>query len=225
MRKLEVIALNARDARDAQLAGADRIELVSAMAVGGLSPQLEVVSEVLNAVTIPVNVMIRLTGDSFEYSETEMKELLGYLREVKKLGINGIVFGSLTAENKVDVEQLEQILNETGDLDVTYHRAIDQCDTTYKQNFELIDGKVTTVLTSGGTENPLIENIERLNAISCKDTRVLVGGGINKANYKQAVDSLPNCDFHIGSLAYNNGDFTAGINKSQVKAVKECITR
>lgn len=225
MRKLEVIALNAKDARDAELAGADRIELVSEMAVGGLSPKLEVVCEVINSVTIPVNVMIRLTSDSFEYSENEMEALLGYLREVKKLGINGIVFGSLTAENKVDVQQLEQIKSEAKDLDVTYHRAIDQYDTTYEQNMELIDGKVTTVLTSGGMENSIVANIDRIYRMSYMDTRVLVGGGIDIENYKQLVDSLPNCDFHIGSLAYNNRDFTAGINSVKVSAIKEYITR
>lgn len=225
MRKLEVIALNAVDAQAAAKAGADRIELVSEMAVGGLSPSLETVKAVVAAVSIPVNVMIRQASSSFIYSQSEFDDLLAYLKAVKELGINGIVFGSLTSDNLVNEHQLQLIREAAGDLDFTFHRAIDECDQTYAQNFKLIDGQVTTVLTSGGTDQPLEDNIERLQAISNQQTRVLVGGGINLENYRLMFDSLPNCDFHIGSLAYNNRDFTAGINKSQVAEVKAYLNQ
>lgn len=225
MRKLEVIALNAKDAKDAELAGADRIELVSAMSVGGLSPKLEVVKEVVKEVSIPVNVMVRYESDSFVYSKAQFELLLKYIEEVKKLGINGIVFGSLTASNLVDIEQLNQVLTVAEDMDVTYHRAIDQCDATYEYNFDLIDGKATTVLTSGGIEHNIVENLSRIDSISNSSTRVLVGGGINLDNYKQVISSLQNCDFHIGSLAYNNGDFKAGINMEIIKELKGYIQK
>lgn len=225
MRKLEVIALNPRDAKDAELAGADRIELVSAMEVGGLSPELEVVESVIAEVSIPVNVMIRLKGDNFIYSPEEFEDLLVYLDQVKTLGINGIVFGSLTSTNQINTEQLEQILSHAGDLDVTFHRAIDEYDQMYESNFEVIDGKVTTLLTSGGTVQPLIENIERIRKISGRETKILVGGGINHQNYQVIFDQLPKCDFHIGSLAYNHGDFSAGINSKVVQTVKSYLIK
>lgn len=223
MGKLEVIALNAVDAQAAERAGADRIELVAAMEVGGLSPTIDTIKAVLAAVAIPVNVMIRLKGSDFVYTPQEFDDLLKYLAAVKDLGINGIVFGSLTEKQQIDVGQLEQIVSLAGNLDVTFHRAIDENDETYESNFELIDGKVTTLLTSGGTKNELIQNVERIRKISNRQTRILVGGGINHANYQEILKRLPNCDFHIGSLAYHNGDFTAGINSEVVTQVKTCL--
>lgn len=223
MRKLEIIALNGIDAKAAQDAGADRIELVSEMAVGGLSPAVDVVKDVVSSVSIPVNVMVRFEHESFMYNDQEFKMMLSYIKQVKDLGINGIVFGSLDSDKIIDEEQLNQIVEAAGDLDITYHRAIDESYDNYKQNMETISGKVTTVLTSGGTLYPIDDNIELLNWASELDIRVLVGGGIKETNYKQMFDSLPNCDFHIGSLAYNNGDFTKGINHHKVVEVIEYL--
>lgn len=219
MRRLEIIALNARDAKAAQKAGADRIELVSAMEVGGLSPAIDTVKEVLAAVTIPVNVMVRLTAESFTYSSEQFSDLLAYIEQVKDLGINGLVFGSLDANNNVDTQQLAQIKAACGSLDFTFHRAIDEDYDKYKENFEVVNGVSTTVLTSGGTKYPIVENIELLKSISHGQTRVLVGGGINASNYQLLFNSLPNCDFHIGSLAYKDGDFTRGIDELQISNI------
>lgn len=225
MRKLEIIALNATDAKAAEQAGADRIELVSAMEVGGLSPTIEIIKEVLKAVTIPVNVMVRLKAESFVYNPQEFEALLEYVAKVKDLGINGVVFGSLTTEQLIDVEQLKALVSAVGNLDVTFHRAIDEYDQTYEQNFNLLDGKTTTLLTSGGTEKALVANVERIKSISNNQTRILVGGGVNKDNYQQLFDQLTNCDFHIGSLAYKDGDFTAGIDSERVSEVKAYLNK
>lgn len=223
MRKLEIIALNGVDAKAAEDAGADRIELVSEMAVGGLSPAIEIVREVIASVSIPVNVMVRFEHESFKYDEDQFKTMLSYIEEVKDLGINGLVFGSLDSAGIIDEGQLSQIVEAAGDLDITYHRAIDESYDNYKSNMQTISGKVTTVLTSGGTLYPITENIELLQWASELNVQVLVGGGINNSNYKQMFDNLPNCHFHIGSLAYNNGDFTAGINHDKVVEVKSYL--
>lgn len=225
MRTLEVIALNAKDSIEAYKNGADRIELVENMEVGGISPSLETVKSVVDSVPIPVNVMIRYKHLNFEYDQHEMDMLISYLNAVKKLGINGVVFGSLNSDMAVNEEQLEMILEHCQGLDVTFHRAIDQSDLKYEQNFQQIDGKVTNVLTSGGLENSIEANIERLNAISNLRTTVLVGGGINRSNYKLLFDSLQSCDFHIGSLAYKNGDFNLGIDAEMLKAVKQYLLK
>lgn len=223
MRKLEVIGLNAKDCKQAELYGADRIELVSAMEVGGLSPDLETVREVVKAVSIPVNVMIRFKAEDFVYDQAEIDRLVEYIRVVKELGINGIVFGSLDQANNIDVGQLDQIVDAAAGVDITYHRAIDQDDSTYVGNFKLIDGKVTNVLTSGGIQLPIVENINRLEQISNKQTRVLVGGGINQSNYKLMFENLQNCDFHIGSLAYKTGNFELGIDGEKLREVKQYL--
>ncbi len=220
MRKLEVIVLNKEDSIAAQVAGADRLELVSNMAVGGLSPEVDVVKSVVESVTIPVNVMVRFKAEDFVYNDREMKQLVDYIEVIKQLGINGVVFGSLDAEGNVNREQLQTIINHCDGLDITYHRAIDQDQEKYLANFNIIDGHVTNVLTSGGIEKSIEQNIKLIDSVSDHRVNVLVGGGVNAANYRLLFEELNLVDFHIGSLAYNNGDFTAGINSEMVKVVK-----
>ncbi|WOO88446.1 copper homeostasis protein CutC [Mollicutes bacterium LVI A0078] len=225
MRKLEVIVLNAADSIAAEKAGADRLELVTDMAHGGLSPEIEIVRDVVSSVSIPVNVMVRFEYDGFEYTHQQFLELLEYVESVKKLGINGVVFGSLTSEGLVDEDQLEAIIEAADGLDITFHRAIDEVDNNYLTNFNLINGKVTTVLSSGGTDYPLIDNLASLNAVSESKTRLLIGGGINANNYQLVIDSVVEADIHIGSLAYNQGDFKLGINEKNVALVKSYLTK
>lgn len=225
MRKLEVIALNAKDAIAIEKAGADRIELVTDMAEGGLSPKLEVVKEVIEAVNIPVNVMVRLTGGDFILNESELNSLVKYTEEVSKLAINGIVFGSLNESSQVVLSDLKRIVEAANNKEITFHRAIDESYLDYLKNLGQIEGKVTNVLTSGGLEYPIEENIIVLKAASEYNIRVLVGGGINDSNKETIINSLPKCDFHIGSLAYNHGDFEQGINETKIKEVLKLIRK
>lgn len=225
MRKLEVIVLNVIDSIVAEKAGADRLELVTDMEHGGLSPDVEVVRKVVSSVSIPVNVMVRFEYDSFEYTHQQFLKLLEYIEAVKSLGINGIVFGSLTNEGIVDEEQLEAIIEAAGSLDITFHRAIDEVDENYLTNFNLINGKVTTVLSSGGTDNQLVDNLSNLNSVSGCTTRLLIGGGINANNYQLVIDSSVEADIHIGSLAYNQGDFKLGINAQNIASVKSYLLK
>ncbi|WOO86549.1 copper homeostasis protein CutC [Mollicutes bacterium LVI A0039] len=223
MRKLEVIVLNAQDSIDAYLAGADRLELVSSMEHGGLSPEVSIVKKVVNSVTIPVNVMIRFKPQDFVYSPEQMRELITYIEAIKDLGINGVVFGSLDQEGNVNLSQLTEIMAAAGNLDITFHRAIDEVQDKYLENFHKIDGLVTTVLTSGGLEKPILDNVSLLNEIAQGQTRVLVGGGITDQNYQQVVTGLANCDFHVGSLAYVNGDFNSGIDQAAISKIKSLL--
>lgn len=225
MRKLEVIVLNKEDSIEAQKAGADRLELVTDMAHGGLSPSASVVRDVVESVSIPVNVMVRFDFESFEYNDQQFLRLLEYVEEVKSLGINGVVFGSLTDKGIVNEDQLESILEATEGLDVTFHRAIDEFDEHYLTNFNIINGKVTTVLSSGGTINKLEDNLQNLKTISGCTTRLLIGGGINIDNYQRVIDEVQDADIHIGSLAYNQGDFSQGINHQNIANVKEYLLR
>lgn len=225
MRKLEIIVLNKEDAKSAELAGADRLELVTDMSLGGISPDLDIVRSVVESVTIPVNVMVRVRGGNFVYNESEMEQHLNYINQLKKLDINGIVFGSLDLKNRVEVDQLTSICDAIGNLDLTFHRAIDEEVNCFLENIKLLSGRVTNVLTSGGLESPIEENTYLLKEANNNQLQILCGGGINQSNYKQVIKATPNCDIHIGSLAYNQGDFTKGINTQMVKHVKDTLNQ
>ncbi len=225
MRKLEIIVLNEIDSVSAEKAGADRLELVSEMAVGGLSPSVEMVKKVISSVSIPVNVMVRFKSTDFVYDEAELQNLIEYINNIKDCGINGIVFGSLNPDDSINLTQLKVIIDNANGLEITFHRAIDESVSKFEENFQQIDGKVDNVLTSGGLQAPIANNVDLLAKLSTNTTQLLVGGGINSTNYQQLFDQLVNCDFHIGSLAYNQGNFDLGINIKMVREVKAYLNR
>lgn len=90
---LEVIATTIGDARAAARAGADRIELVTAISEGGLTPSVGVIEAVVAAVPIPVNVIVRPHSRSFSYDASELAAIARDVRAAVAAGANGIVFG------------------------------------------------------------------------------------------------------------------------------------
>lgn len=122
---LEVIAVDAADAQAAEQGGADRIELVSAMSEGGLTPSYGQIEQVVSKVSIPVYVMIRPHSRSFCYSADDLQVIIQDIRVARELGAAGIVIGALTDEGKVDRSFLQTCLLSAQGLGVTFHRAID----------------------------------------------------------------------------------------------------
>ncbi len=219
MNKLEVIVLTVEDAINAYKAGATRLELVDDIANGGISPSLQLVQEVVSAVPIAVNVMVRSRPGNFIYSQTEMNEMISYTKRLKLLGVNGVVFGSLNQYGEVDLDQLLQVKNVAANMEFTFHRAIDENPLEYKNNIRRIDGLVTNVLTSGGIASPLVENLELITSQTNNNLNILIGGGINVDNYAKVINTLRDNDFHIGTMAYKNGDFKQGIDYEAIQKV------
>ncbi|SJT63371.1 Copper homeostasis protein CutC [Clostridioides difficile] len=69
---LEIIGMTLEDAKIIEYCGADRIELVSALTEGGLTPSFGMIESVIKNVKIPVNVMIRNHAKGFIYSDDEI---------------------------------------------------------------------------------------------------------------------------------------------------------
>ncbi|SCZ08155.1 CutC family protein [Paenibacillus polysaccharolyticus] len=122
---LEVIAVDAVDAQAAEQGGADRIELVSAMNEGGLTPSYGQIEQVVSKVSIPVYVMIRPHSRSFCYSADDLRAMIQDIRVARELGAAGIVIGALTDEGEVDRSFLQTCLLSAQGMGVTFHRAID----------------------------------------------------------------------------------------------------
>ncbi len=67
--KLEICANSLQSALNAQLAGADRIELCNELSVGGVTPSLGLLKAVKEKIAIPVHVLIRPRSGDFNYSD------------------------------------------------------------------------------------------------------------------------------------------------------------
>lgn len=162
----------------------DRIELVAGIEVGGLTPSVELLKEIKKKTEIPVMAMLRCRAGNFYYTESEHrlhKKMLDNLL----VYADGIVFGSLTEKNLINIKQTKEIFEITkkANKEFVFHRAID-CTEDYENSVILLDELgVTRILTSGHEENAEkgLENIKKLKT-KCQ---ILVGSGINENNFKK----------------------------------------
>lgn len=196
---LEIIGMSVEDAKAIEYCGANRIELVSALTEGGLTPSFAMIEKVVHSVEIPVNVMIRNHAKSFIYSEYDLEVMQKNIEIVKSLGANGIVLGLLDDNKKIDEVGLENLLDIVYDIDVTFHKAIDETNVLESVNVLNKYNKITNILTAGGTKN-ILENINNIKYMIEKSKfNILLGGGLNFDNILEIRELTKTTDFHFGT--------------------------
>lgn len=198
---LEIIAQSIEDALAIQAGGADRIELVSRLDLGGLTPSLKCLEAVVKQVVIPVNVMVRLSDDSFVLTDQEVDEMCGMIKRIRVLGANGIVIGPITSEGNIHFDHLEKLVSYAEGMEITFHRAFENILKPLQAVTDLkAKGLVNNILTNGGGKSPL-DNFAYLGELAQKMTpiRLLIGGGIDLESFETIIRQFPDSDFHIGT--------------------------
>lgn len=141
---------DAASARTAAAAGADRVELCSALATtGGVTPSIGLVERVV-AQGLPVHVLVRPRPGGFVHDADERAVVLRDVRAALAVGAAGIVSGGLTADGRVDADLVARLVDAAGDAVLTFHRAIDAVDDRLAALDVLLAAGVGRVLTSGG---------------------------------------------------------------------------
>lgn len=141
------------DALAAEKRGAGRIELCSALDQDGLTPSPELTKLCIQNLHIPIRAMVRPRGGNFVYSEMEIRQMEAEIEFFKQAGVEGIVFGLLTAEGSIDIVNTERLAKQASPLKVTFHKAIDYSSNLLRSFQELNRIKeITSVLTSGGMD-------------------------------------------------------------------------
>lgn len=196
---LEIIGMSVEDAKAIEYSGANRIELVSALTEGGLTPSFAMIEKVVNSVNIPVNVMIRNHAKSFRYSDHDLEIMIKDIEVVKSLGANGIVLGLLDDYGKIDKIGLEKLLFAVSNMDVTFHKAIDETNVMESVNVLNNYDKITNILTAGGIKN-ISDNVDNIKLMIEKSkANILLGGGLNFDNIKRIKEYTQATDFHFGT--------------------------
>lgn len=215
---IEIIGMTVEDAKTIEKCGADRIELVSALTEGGLTPSYGLIENVVNSVNIPVNVMIRHHANGFVYSEEDLKIMKKDIQIAKDLGANGVVLGVLDERDNINEEHLNKLLNECDGLDVTFHKAIDETDINESMKILRKYEKVTNVLTSGGKKT-ITENLKKIKAIVDEEKRIniLLGGGLSFKNIDEIKKSTKATDFHFGTAVRVDNNPFKGIDEEKLK--------
>jgi copper homeostasis protein len=186
------------EARAAQQAGANRIELCENLTVGGTTPSYGTIKVCCQELKIPVAAMIRPRGGNFCYSDDEfriMKEDIGVCRD---LGVEAVVFGLLTKEKKIDIERTCVLVELAQPMHTVFHKAFDETADPFEAIEQLISLGITRILTSGTCETAF-EGQEMLRKLIAQvDGRIsiVVAGKITSENLEILRELIPATEFH-----------------------------
>ncbi|WP_336286509.1 copper homeostasis protein CutC [Cronobacter dublinensis] len=208
---LEICCYSLACAVTAQEAGADRIELCSAVNEGGLTPSAGVLKGARAQLTLPVHPIVRPRGGDFCYRADEFATMLDDIAFIRELGFAGLVTGVLNEDGEVDITRMRKIMRAADGMAVTFHRAFDMCASPLKALEELTDLGVARILTSGqqATAEKGISLITELKRQS-RAPIIMAGAGVRLSNLDlflaQGIDELhSSAGIHIASpMRYRN---------------------
>jgi copper homeostasis protein len=219
---LEVIVTSRAEAEAAERGGADRLELVRDLHVGGLSPSAGAISEVLAAVSIPVRVMVRETPDFSAGNAAGLRALAVRANEFRAAGATGFVMG-FVKDGLVDDDSLDRILRELPGCQATFHRAIEAVSdprsaVRHLKRFPQID----RVLTSGppGNWDAKQQFLEGLQLEAMPEIIVVTGGGLDSRSLRHLAASEQLNEFHVGTAAR---DQTGTVTEERVSSLRRLL--
>ncbi|MDB6021063.1 MAG: hypothetical protein JWQ04_920 [Pedosphaera sp.] len=200
--KLEICTASPEDCLTAEQSGADRVELNSALMLGGLTPSLGSLREALAITRIPIIVMIRPRAAGFGYSEAEFKVMQRDAEAALAEGAAGIAFGILTDKGAIDTKWCARICQLAAGRQIVFHRAFDVVPEPLAALDQLIELGVTRVMTSGQEANAYngAANIASYLRHAAGRIEILPAGGINRFTVVDVV-SRTGCDQVHASLS------------------------
>jgi len=204
---IEIAVFNLESAIVACNAGANRIELCSSPAEGGLTPSAATMRLARKYVKIPIHVMIRPREGDFCYSEKEFEAMLLDIAAAKMVGMEGVVAGVLNPDGTVDEKRTAILVDATYPMNVTFHRAFDM---TRDQDLALeaiINCGCARILTSGGQQTAPEGIIKLAELVKKAGDRISImpGSGINLNNIKSISESTGAKEIHLSARSYIPG--------------------
>ncbi|WP_286166820.1 copper homeostasis protein CutC [Arthrobacter sp. AQ5-05] len=186
--KLEIAVQDAAGARIALENGADRVELCTALGMGGLTPTLGTIEAVV-AVGIGVHVLIRPRGGGYTYTPDEIELMAADITHAAHAGAAGIVIGALAeGDTALDLPVLSTLVAAAHlvnrDIEITVHRCVDVLLENGMPIAELVAQLRTVgahrILTSGGApaSGAGAEVLHRLRTEAAGSPQIQAGGGV-----------------------------------------------
>lgn len=190
MALLEICCYSLECALRAERAGADRIELCSAPAEGGLTPSAGLLKNVRSQVSIPVHPIVRPRGGDFCYSQHEFHTMLEDIALLRDLGFPGMVTGILDPDGGVDMARMQTIMREAEGMAVTFHRAFDMCANPLIAMEQLTDLGIARLLTSGQQANA-VKGISLITELKSRSRApiIMAGAGVRLNNLDIFIDA------------------------------------
>jgi copper homeostasis protein len=220
---LEIVVYNIESALKAQEGGADRIELCDNPAEGGTTPSFGVIEIVRGNVSLDVYVMIRPRGGDFCYTSWEFHSMKRDVWQCQRLSVDGVVFGILTPDGRIDKKRCKELIDKARPLKVTCHRAFDMTRDPFEALEDCIEAGFDRILTAGqqaqaskGAEL-IAELIKRANG----RIAIMPGSGVNENTVENIVAVTKAIEIHFSAtssrpsqMQYKNTDI-AGMGSDE----------
>ena len=197
--KLEICVDSIESALNAQLAGADRIELCDNLIEGGTTPSYGTIISARSNLNIMLHVIIRPRGGDFLYTDTEYDVMRRDIEVCGESGADGIVTGILTADGKIDIDRTASLVEFARPMSVTFHRAFDMCADLVKGLESIIQSGADRLLTSG-QKKTAIEGSDLINKlIKQAQGRIIImpGSGIDDHNIASIAKATGASEYHL----------------------------
>jgi copper homeostasis protein len=194
---LEIAVDELEAARVAAASGADRIELCAALELDGITPGPDLVGSVLDAVEIPVAVLVRPRPGGFVYRGEEADLYVAECRRLAAFPVESLVVGALTGEGTIDFELLDRLREAAGGRSLVFHRAFDLLEDPDEDRLRLAAWGMHRILTSGGAATATAGR-ERLRrwAQDPAGPRIVAAGGIRRGNAAALLEGGLKLDLH-----------------------------
>lgn len=200
--QFEICANSAESCLAAQAGGANRVELCAGIPEGGTTPSYGEISVARQELTnTRLHIIIRPRGGDFLYSDMEIRAMLKDIDVARQLGVDGVVFGCLTADGEIDMPVMQRLMEASKGLSVTFHRAFDVCRDPQKALEQIIELGCNRILTSGqqATAEQGISLLKELQVQASGRIILLAGCGVNENNIARIAQETGIREFHFSA--------------------------
>ena len=213
-RIIEICCGSYDDALASYRGGAKRIELNSALYLGGLTPSLASLILTKKDTDLKVITMVRPRAAGFCYTREEFETMKLDVTLMLENGADGVAFGCLTSDSEIDVKQTKEIVDiiKSFNKEVVFHRAFECVRDVDRAINILIELGVDRVLTSG-LKPKAMEGIEMIKYLQDKygdRIEILAGSGMNASNAKEMMDRTGISQVHSSCKGWRYDSTTSG---------------
>ncbi len=196
---LEACVETKKEALKAENLGADQLELCSRLDLDGLSPSPELISQTLDACSIPVKAMVRPRGGNFIYTKQELEEMMKEIDFLRQFPLKELVLGVSKPNGRLNIEDIRLLCEKAYPQKITIHKAIDLSPQPLEDLKDLLDiENITSVLSSGCSPTAMggHEVLNKLSKLSEGKIAIIAAGKITNNNIKQVASLIHTTAFH-----------------------------
>lgn len=200
-RLLEVCAGCHTSAIAAHDGGAARVELCSALEIGGITPSLGLIEQVRSVDGIDMNVLIRPRGGDFLFDKHEIATMERDIIAARQCGADGVVIGALNADGDIDIDTCRRLIDAAEDMSITFHRAFDRCRNPLKALEDIIALGCNRLLTSGQASTALKGILLLKQLVEIANGRIIImpGCGVNATNASTILNDSGATEIHASA--------------------------